>query len=1128
MSSFVEVLLKWHKVHPFKMAYSFLDDKGEVSKSLTYRQLLQKSCTVADHLRTVAKLNPGDRVLLVYPPSLDFIIAFIGCLMAGIIAVPTFPPDPNRIAKDTVIFNSIVASSGATCALTSNLYKTAVKVGEWKLFIVNGQSHLSSIEWITTDSLLATKDSEELNIAKYFSLPKPEDVAFLQYTSGSTSEPKGVIITHGNLFHNLNLIITGLKAVEDTVVVSWLPQYHDMGLIGSYLGALFCGGCGYYMSPYSFIRNPAVWIQCMSKYKGTHIQAPNFAYTLTARKVLAKIAHFRKLEGRDKIDLSSVRHMINAAEPVESISIESFYAVFGEFGLKRGVICPTYGLAEHTVYVCSNGTQRLVVDKQQMEESKEIKLVVETKVKTTAAKRDKTDGRITTTTTSTASVVLMGCGKPAESSGVDLQIVNPESSEPLGEDKVGEVWISSASSAAGYWGNEEKSKADFKATLNNSKGDACYLRTGDLGFLHRGELFVCGRLKDLIIIRGRNHYPQDIERTCESINAASGYATKMELRGGCSAAFSLTVSGSEVLIYIAELGDSCKGYTEKESEAFIELLRREVNVTHGVSPSVIQLLTSRTIPKTSSGKIARQWVRRAYLEGALKAEVAWSDLDSSSASSSSNAVVIPSLSMKAQAEANEDGTTLIDPTGQPVKEVLAILTNAVGKCLGRDPSTISTTAPLASLGMDSMQSIQLQSILDSSFSVGLPDELMFEIDATLVTLAESLVGGGVFKHRPVMLLGNDVYEAARANELSKPYNKTLLGALFGWDTTPSNKKKNMKDLLSPQWFKEHQIKSHVDTHTFPDGCALKEVPLRPLDDSAAITFSLGFFGVFMWLPIFFIGVFVLFSFKVAVAILIVFFTVIYGGNYDAFPACFRTGWSNGLVNRYYSFRYVVEAPTESYESIPSIYAFGPHGVFSIAPAHLTLMSEFILGENFHFLAATAALYVPVYNIYLKLMGFKSVDRKPFKDTLLSGRSVGLIPGGIAEMFSTNMDTEVMMVKERKGFVAIALETGAQIVPCYCFGNSQLFSMGSNRVLKYLSRVYRMSLIIFWGRYGLPVPNRKPLLTVVGKPILVPKVENPSPELINDYHEQYLRETRRIYDQYKNAYNWQDRQLLFKR
>lgn len=1127
MSSFVEVLLSWYQNHPSKMAYSFLDDKGDVLKSVTYRQLLQKSCMIADHLRGTAKLNPGDRVLLVYPPSLDFIVAFIGCLMAGIVAVPTFPPDPNRIAKDTVIFNSIAASSGATCALTSNLYKTAVKVGEWKHLIVNGESNLSSLNWITTDSLLVTKDkdTEELNI-DHIKLPKHEEVAFLQYTSGSTSEPKGVIITHGNLFHNLNLIITGLKAKEDTVVVSWLPQYHDMGLIGSYLGALFCGGCGYYMSPYTFIRNPAIWILCMSRYKATHIQAPNFAYTLTARKVLARIAQFRKLEGRDKVDLSNVRHMINAAEPVESTSIESFYAVFCEFGLKRGVICPTYGLAEHTVYVCSNGTQRLVVDKKKMEESKEIQIVPEMKSKTSAAKRDKTDGRITATTNSTASVVLMGCGKPSDSSGVDLRIVNPESGEVVGEDKVGEIWISSSSTAAGYWGNVEKSKADFKAILSGSNAaSGGYLRTGDLGFLHEGELFVCGRLKDLIIIRGRNHYPQDIERTCEAINAASGFATKLELRGGCSAAFSLSVGGNEVLIYIAELGDACKGFTEKEGEAFVELLRREVNLTHGVAPSVIQLLTPRTIPKTSSGKIARQWVRKAYLEGTLKAEVAWSDLDS--INSNSSVVVIPSVSLKAQVEANEDGTVPIDPTGQPVGDVLAILTNAVSKTLGRDASSISTFEPLARLGMDSMQSIQLQSILDSSFSVGLPDELLFETDATLVTLAEALVSGGVYRHRPIMLLGSDIYEAARANELAKPYNKTFLGAWFGLDLTPQ-KKANMKDLLSPQWFREHQLKSHVDTHSFPDGCALKEVPMQPLDDPAAIIFSLGFFGVFMWLPIFFISVFVLFSFKVAVAVLVVFFTFTYGIPFDCYPACFRTGWSNGMINRYYSFRYVVEAPTESYESVPSIYALGPHGVFSIAPAHLTLMSEYILGENFHFLAATAALYVPVYNIYLKLMGFKSVDRKPFKDTLLSGRSVALIPGGIAEMFTTNDDHEVMMVKERKGFVAIALETGSQIVPCYCFGNSQLFWLGSNRVLEYLSRVFRMSLIIFWGRYGLPVPNRKPLLTVVGKPIIVPKVENPSPELINDYHEQYLRETRRIYDQYKNAYNWQDRKLVFKR
>eukprot|EP01034_Spumella_vulgaris_P026888 gene26888-33537_t len=262
------------------------------------------------------------------------------------------------------------------------------------------------------------KDTVIFNSILSSSGSKSEDIAFLQYTSGSTSEPKGVIVTHGSLQHNLELIISGLQATDDTVVVSWLPQYHDMGLIGSYLGAVFCGGCGFYLSPYSFIRNPALWVQCMSRYKGTHIQAPNFAYTLTARKFLANLASNRSnSNAASPIDLSSVRHMINAAEPVEATSIEAFYAVFEQFGLKRGVIFPTYGLAEHTVYVCSNGQQRLVVDKVLMERDRKIQVYSEEELKRKdSSAKHAVDGVVGA---KKDVVVLMGCGQPSASAQLD-------------------------------------------------------------------------------------------------------------------------------------------------------------------------------------------------------------------------------------------------------------------------------------------------------------------------------------------------------------------------------------------------------------------------------------------------------------------------------------------------------------------------------------------------------------------------------------------------------------------------------------------------------------------------------------------------------------------------------------
>ena len=329
------------------------------------------------------------------------------------------------------------------------------------------------------------------------------------------------MISHENLAHNLSCIIAELNASDDTVVVSWLPQYHDMGLIGSYLGCLYCGGSGFYMSPFAFVKQPLLWLQLVSKHRGTHLQAPNFAYALTARR-------FRALKKplTPPLDLSCIRHMINAAEPVMEKDLLAFKDAFSPLGLRDGVVFPTYGLAEHTVLVCSGGTQRLRVDKRALEVDAAVKVVSPdgSLAKDGAAAADLATGG----GDDVESTVIIGCGYPHRSrdgiASVEVVIVaadavgaiedakSDEAAEVkhLGEDKVGEIWVHSPSKACGYWGNEEKSAEDFGATLTKDAGKS-YLRTGDLGFLHAEELFICGRLKDLIIIRGRNHYPQDIE-----------------------------------------------------------------------------------------------------------------------------------------------------------------------------------------------------------------------------------------------------------------------------------------------------------------------------------------------------------------------------------------------------------------------------------------------------------------------------------------------------------------------------------------------------------------------------------------------------------------------------------------
>ncbi|CAM9492519.1 unnamed protein product [Scytosiphon promiscuus] len=745
--SLLEAIDFWAERSPSKTALTFLDDSGAEVDALTYSTVLRRSNALASHLLDNLGLVKGSTCLLVYPPSLDFTVAYLACLRAGVIAVPCFPPDPKRLKKDLHMFTAIQGSSGATVALTSRSYNYAKKMSDIKGIFSSGGTPWPDLKWVVTDSLASATEADE--DSGRFNAPDPADVAFLQYTSGSTSEPKGVMITHANLADNLKLIVTGLSAVDDTVVVAWLPQYHDMGLIGSVLALLFCGGSGFYMSPASFIKRPGLWVELISRHRGTHMQAPNFAYGLAARKFLAA-------EPQPQLDLSCVRHMINAAEPVDTASIDRFYAVFEAHGLKRGVIFPTYGLAEHTVYVCSNGKDRLVVDRVMLETERKIQ-PVENKLELWAYGMDgagtlggKDDGVLTT--------VMVGCGRPGDSAGVDLRIVDTETLSALPEGNVGEIWVTSKSRAAGYWSQPAKTAEDFGGRLagvenghapqaegvssNGARADG-YLKTGDLGFLWEGELYICGRIKDLVIVRGRNHYPQDVERTAEAAVAGA-------LRGGCSAAFGTAgPDGGESLAIVAEVQHAGAGF---DGEALAAEIRKAVSVEHGASLAVVRLLRPRTVPKTTSGKIARALCKKAHASGALDADTVflWGG-DTARATTADT---------DAQAEKDEtpwsggggmeesksfrgEGGGRGCPAEMAVGDILEGVQSEVGRILKADAAAIPTDAPLGALGLDSMEAMQLMALLEERFSVKLPDDVMLEADTTLATLAPIIKSGGV-------------------------------------------------------------------------------------------------------------------------------------------------------------------------------------------------------------------------------------------------------------------------------------------------------------------------------------------------------------------------------------------------
>jgi acyl-CoA synthetase (AMP-forming)/AMP-acid ligase II len=677
---------------PTKTAVTFLTsgpDGGKVEKSLTYQELATKLQVVASRLLSEG-IQPGDRAVLVYPPSLDYMLTFLACLKAGIVAVPVFPPNPSR--RDTLaMFSSIVASSGATHALTSTSYNHLKKLAGIKdamtRFNRPTEAWPDNLKWITTN------DGKTLDgsTTSSFCTPKPSDLAFLQFTSGSTSEPKGVMITHGNLAHNLTIITNELKAVDDTVVVSWLPQYHDMGLIGSYLGCLYCGGSGYYMSPLSFLQRPAMWVEAVSKYKATHLQAPNFAFKLVARKFQASSA--------TTLDLSSVRHVINAAEPVTEDAIDSFVQTFGSYGFSPAAIFPSYGLAEHTVFVCSGGKQRLTVDKMELETNRK---VVEIESSENVSR-------------------LIGCGFPANQN-VDIRIVDRETSTELAEDTVGEIWIQSDSKAAGYFEKPQETKEDFHATLEGAV-DGGYLRTGDLGFLHNQELFICGRLKDLIIVGGRNYYPQDMEATAEASNNS--------LRPGCSAAFTIdpTAKEGEDIAIMMELREVPKD-VKAVCEPIVEDIRSIILQEHSLRLSDIVLLKPKSVPKTTSGKIARAWCRKGYLANTLDV-VYRKDYKKNE---------ISALEIE-QPEKVMDKKEVEKLRSMDKKELLTKLKVDVAKMGGSSPDDIAADVPIATL-LDSLSVSQFKGQLEARYAVTkLSDEYLFRESCTLKKLVEVVLLG---------------------------------------------------------------------------------------------------------------------------------------------------------------------------------------------------------------------------------------------------------------------------------------------------------------------------------------------------------------------------------------------------
>jgi acyl-CoA synthetase (AMP-forming)/AMP-acid ligase II len=542
--------------HPDRLALRFLSDGTEVGESWTYGQLHEHACALAGALRLRA--DAGQRAFLLYPNGPAYVQALLGCLYAGIVAVPAFPPR-SLGAQHIERIVSIARDAQPSLLLTEQMLVQPLDA------LRQTVPALRDIELLATDRALDGGRPATPSLGQ-----GGERLALLQYTSGSTATPKGVMLTHANLMANQRAIEHAFGMREDDVVVSWLPLFHDMGLIGTLLQPLYQGATAVLFSPQQFMERPERWLEAVSRFRGTVSGAPDFAYRMCVN---------RADPGQiGRLDLRSWRLAFCGAEPVRHETLRAFADTYAAAGFDRAALYPCYGLAEATLLVTGGqrggGVHAQGFDAQGLAERRA--LAVE-------------GGRC-----------LVGCGQVQP--GHQVLIADPESGEPLPTGQVGEIWASGPSIAQGYWQNPEATQQTFAR-----RGERTYLRTGDLGFEHGGELFVAGREKDVIIVRGQNIYPQDIERSVEE-----GVSV---LRKGRIAAFSVEIDGREGIGVAAEVSPRVQRLIEPD--AVCRAICERVAQAHGESPSLVLLLEAGVLPITSSGKLQRAATRAGWQKGSL-------------------------------------------------------------------------------------------------------------------------------------------------------------------------------------------------------------------------------------------------------------------------------------------------------------------------------------------------------------------------------------------------------------------------------------------------------------------------------------------------------------------------------
>jgi thioester reductase-like protein len=563
LDSILGYLDHWAGINPDKCFSSFLDRHGNTRENYTYQAFDARTRFLAEYLLSETGLHRGDRVALVYPPGLEMVASFVACARIGVIPVPI--PPATSIGKGAVArLTSVMLDCQANLALTdSSLGSASIGGNEagggpgWE----DSLAHAGA-RWLATDRLQGAARGDAVD--------SPGETLFLQYTSGSTGTPKGVVVSHENLISNCHSTID-----HQAIGVSWLPQFHDMGLIGYYLFQIVTGGTTYGFSPLDFLRRPALWLETISRYKATYTSSPNFGfeYCLSPERVPDAA-----LEG---LDLSSLQVLMNASEAVRPSTYRGFLERFEKYGLRPAAHVSAYGLAENTLAVASSGRRSVKLSRKSMY-AREVVMAAED-------------------TPSDQQLELISCGEPLD--GVHVRIVDPDLGAAVGSDGIGEIWLAGKSACQAYWNKPELSEQVFGNTITNDPDDPRrYLRTGDLGFLSDGELFVCGRLKDMVILRGENYYPEDLEAAVESSSEKIQLGSVAAFRGH---------DDEERLIVVAAVGNPADLPHPDEVSSSLR--------AHGYAgPHTIVFVRRQAIKRTTSGKVARSLTREKWLDGGLR------------------------------------------------------------------------------------------------------------------------------------------------------------------------------------------------------------------------------------------------------------------------------------------------------------------------------------------------------------------------------------------------------------------------------------------------------------------------------------------------------------------------------